>query len=226
MSWVEMSCHLTYVQLIPIHWDVLSSHICTTHPNTLRCLKLRCLVISPTQNRTSHWMKALPVMSSWVCVWEKVWVIVGDIEMCCLHSVVSPIMSSWERERESVFVRVRDVRMCCFHRVVSSILSSWHSDEHTATHCNTLQHTTPAHFNIPHTAHGNTLHHAATRCNTLQYTCTPRQPTATHCNLLQRTATQQHATVANIMNICIYHTHNAKKCSTLQHIAKDTCTPR
>jgi len=42
-------------------------------------------------------------------------------------------------------------------------------DSHTATHCNTLQHT-------QHTAtHCNTLQHTTTHCNTLQHT-------ATHCN--------------------------------------------
>jgi len=40
--------------------------------------------------------------------------------------------------------------------------------QHTATYCNTLQHT-------------KTLHHSATLCNTLQHT-------ATHCNTLQHTA--------------------------------------
>ena len=43
--------------------------------------------------------------------------------------------------------------------------------QHTATLCNTLQHT-----------HCNTLQHTATHCNTLQHT-------ATHCNTLQHTAT-------------------------------------
>jgi len=51
--------------------------------------------------------------------------------------------------------------------------------QHTATHCNALQH---SHFNtLQHTAaHCNTLQHTATHCNNL---------TATHCNALQRTAT-------------------------------------
>jgi len=50
---------------------------------------------------------------------------------------------------------------------------------HTATHCNTLQHTC------------HTLQHAATHCNTLQHTAThynTLQHTATHCNTQQHTA--------------------------------------
>jgi len=80
---------------------------------------------------------------------------------------------------------------------------------HTATHCNTLQHTTITHCN--------TLQHTATHCNTLQHTAAHAQHThcgcecalcrapystlqllATHCNTLQRTATH---------------------CNTLQHTA-------
>jgi len=96
---------------------------------------------------------------------------------------------------------------------------------HTATHCNTLQHTathgycaTPQssldwfkadlsarpdliHRKIPHSAHCNTLKHTGTRCNRLQQTatdCNRLQQTASHCNTLQHTATH---------------------CSTLQHTA-------
>jgi len=46
----------------------------------------------------------------------------------------------------------------------------------TASHCNTLQHTT---------THCNTLQHTATHCNTLQHTaahCSTLQHAATHCN--------------------------------------------
>ena len=65
----------------------------------------------------------------------------------------------------------------------------------TATHCNTLQHTT-IHLHLssgaknifmggkcgqPNCLHCNTLHRTATHCNTLQYT-------ATHCNTLQHTS--------------------------------------
>jgi len=75
--------------------------------------------------------------------------------------------------------------------------------QHTAVHCNTLQHaatqlrhtndeevalemqhiydeSTATYYNIA--THCNTLQHTATHCNTLQHT-------ATHCNTLQRTAT-------------------------------------
>jgi len=54
--------------------------------------------------------------------------------------------------------------------------SSPHALPHTATHCNTLQHTATQ---MQHTR--NTLQHTATHCNTLQHT-------ATHCNTLPHTA--------------------------------------
>jgi len=89
-------------------------------------------------------------------------------------------------------------------------------DEHTATHCNTLQHT---------------LQHAATHCNTLQHCLYIRESlevmstlqhtathTATHCNTLQHSATlfvytgkprgDEHTA-----------THCNTRCNTLQHTA-------
>ena len=51
--------------------------------------------------------------------------------------------------------------------------------QHTATHCNTLEHTaTPA-------TYYNTLQHVGTHCNN----CNILQHIATHCNTLQHTAT-------------------------------------
>jgi len=85
--------------------------------------------------------------------------------------------------------------------------------QHTATHCNTLQHTATirrtcanslvhaiqkTQYRLQHAAahwtatHCNTLQHTATRCNTLQHTelqHTAAHWTATHCNTLQHTAT-------------------------------------
>jgi len=68
--------------------------------------------------------------------------------------------------------------------------------QHTATHCNTLQHAATTHCNtLQHAAtHHNVLpfvETSATQCNTLQYTATHRntlQHTATRCNTLQHTA--------------------------------------
>jgi len=79
--------------------------------------------------------------------------------------------------------------------------------QHTATHCNTLQHA-----DVPYTMGikqqkqmgdqalplFNTLQHTATYYNTLQHT-------ATHCNTLQHTATHcntlQHADVSHTMGL-------------------------
>jgi len=78
--------------------------------------------------------------------------------------------------------------------------------DHTATHCNTLQHTatnvcgynggydhTARHCNtLQDTAtHCNTQQHAARHCKTLQYTVTLKfYIAATHCHTLPHTATQ------------------------------------
>ena len=83
--------------------------------------------------------------------------------------------------------------------------------QHTATHCNTLQHIsqmiesrhlwlTLCNTLQPTATHCNTLQHTSTRCNTLQHT-------AKHCNTLQHTATHCNT----------YHT--ATHCNTLQHTA-------
>ena len=75
--------------------------------------------------------------------------------------------------------------------------------QHTAIHCNILQHT--------HAMHCNTLQHTATHCNTLQHT-------ATHCNTLRHT----HATHRNALRHTATHCntlqHAATRCNTLQHI--------
>jgi len=72
--------------------------------------------------------------------------------------------------------------------------------QHTATHCNTLQHTAGAHLwhkdcacnTLPHIViHCSMLHHTASHCITLHFTashCIALHHTATHCNTLQHTA--------------------------------------
>ena len=92
--------------------------------------------------------------------------------------------------------------------------------QHTATCCNTLQHTvshaatnlavahpvsmiaasSKPHCNTQHTAaHCSTLRHIATHCSTLQHT-------AAHCSTLQHTAT-----------LCNTLQHTVTHCNTLQH---------
>ena len=61
--------------------------------------------------------------------------------------------------------------------------------QHTATHCNTLQHT-PLTEETDSATHCNTLQHTATHCNTLRSRRRQTvQHTATHRNTLQHTAT-------------------------------------
>ena len=108
----------------------------------------------------------------------------------------------------------------------SRLLSIWRitnycklrpSQQHTATHCNTLQRTathcntltvviathTATHCNTQHSLpvvivagperhchhHCNTLQHTATHCNTLHHTRLSRITTCCNCNTLHRTAT-------------------------------------
>jgi len=77
---------------------------------------------------------------------------------------------------------------------------------HTATHCNTLQHTA---------THCNTLQHTATHCNTLQHT-------ATHCNALHNTAIHVVACVV----LPHYLSHTATHCNMLQRTTAhcNTCS--
>ena len=82
--------------------------------------------------------------------------------------------------------------------------------QHTATHCNTLQHTTylATHSDVWRDFH--MLRHTATHCNTLQHTaihCNTLQHTATHCNTLRHTAT--HCNTLNTLQ------HTATHCNTL-----------
>ena len=77
----------------------------------------------------------------------------------------------------------------------------FHTLQHTATHCNTLQHATALREgNQSLFTHCNTLQHPAAHCNTLQHTATP-------CNTLQHCAKEIRA-----------FSHTATHCNTLQHI--------
>ena len=109
---------------------------------------------------------------------------------------------------------------------------------HTATHCNTLQHTycdddDHSHYGcvaactvvtllvrcnaLQHTAtHCNTLQNTATRCNTLQHTASHSntlQHTVSYCNTLHHTATH---------SITLQHT--ATHCNTQYHTATHCVT--
>ena len=76
--------------------------------------------------------------------------------------------------------------------------------QHSATHCNTLEHT------ITH----NTLQHTATHCNTLQLT-------AAHCNTLQHESYHDGDYYVEVLKTS---THMATHCSPLQPTAKHTAT--
>ena len=63
---------------------------------------------------------------------------------------------------------------------------------HTATHCNTLQHTVHIHSTD---AQFRASEHTATHCSTLQHT-------ATHCNTLQHTATHCRPSISFASRCC------------------------
>ena len=74
--------------------------------------------------------------------------------------------------------------------------------------------------------------HTATHCNTLQPTaahCNKLQRTITHCNILQRTATHcntQHYTVVTLQHTAAHRAvhHTKTHCNIPQHIAPHTNT--
>ena len=94
------------------------------------------------------------------------------------------------------------------------------TQQHTATHCNTLQRTA---------THCNALQRTATHCSTrncitllvcsgFALCCTTSQYTATHCNTLQHTATHCN-TLQHTATHCNMLQHTATHCNTLQHTA-------
>ena len=90
---------------------------------------------------------------------------------------------------------------------------------HTATHCNTLQHSqhaTKHYHTLPHTAkHCKTLPHVAPRCTTLN----TLQHAATCCNTHSRTARSSSDSKPFSKSTSHPRTHNATHCNTLQHAA-------
>ena len=93
--------------------------------------------------------------------------------------------------------------------------------QHTATHCNTLQHQlTKVCLSRAARAikllHCSTLQHTVTHCNTLQHT-------ATHCNTLQHTATHKGVPAeggSGYQTATLQYT--ATHCHSLQHTATPT----
>jgi len=96
--------------------------------------------------------------------------------------------------------------------------------QHTATHCNTLQHTA-THYSLTHATHCNTLQHTATHYNTLlidtcnaTHACLPclKQCVVVCCSVLQCVAVC--CSVLQCVAVC---------CSVLQCVAcvNDFCLP-
>jgi len=114
--------------------------------------------------------------------------------------------------------------------------------QHTATHCNTLQHTALAQGSyaekIHRTAIGNILQHIATHCNQLQHTATHYntlpEHTANHCNTLkriethyntlQRTTIHSLSTLQTTATYCNEMKHTAMHCNTRQRTATHCTT--
>jgi len=85
--------------------------------------------------------------------------------------------------------------------------------QHTATHCNTLQHNTHC-KTLRHLATHSTLQHTATHCNTLQHICN-----TTHCNIFCNTPDPSWRKCAGAEWPSRLRDH----CSTLQHLGNEHC---
>ena len=81
---------------------------------------------------------------------------------------------------------------------------------HTATHCNTLQHTAALIGDLCRRLIADSLQHTAAHCNTLQHT-------ATHCNTLQHTASLIGDSCRRLIADSLQHA--AAHCNTLQYTA-------
>jgi len=96
---------------------------------------------------------------------------------------------------------------------------------HTATHCNTLQHTATQ-LHILRLRCG-TLQHTATHCNTLQHNYTSSGSGAAHCNTLQHTATHCNTTThppaqaRHIYPVSLQSVARTR-CNALQHTTAHT----
>jgi len=121
-------------------------------------------------------------------------------------------------------INVFDVQHTQYH---AAPCISWVAShrQHTATHCNKLQHTANTatrqlHKEAPrrpHTAkHCNTLHHITTHCNTLQQTTTVEFHKGAHRehNTLRRTTTHW-----NTLQHTAAHRKHCINWNTLQHVA-------
>jgi len=128
-------------------------------------------------------------------------------------SIICPWVRECERQDSCLIAAVRvavGVAVCvavCGANVLQMFVtySVLFSSQHTATHCNTLQHTDSAmqkrycrHRRVTWPVHHcNTLQHNATHCNTHHFkrdkvagdVWRDSYTTATHCNTLPRTAT-------------------------------------
>ena len=98
--------------------------------------------------------------------------------------------------------------------------------QHTATHCNTLQHTairtggTRCRFAATHQQPCHSLHHTASYCTTLHHTapyCTAPHRTAPHCNTLQHRNTLQHTQVQQAVHLLGIHVHTRIHTHTHTH---------
>jgi len=179
---------------------------CNTH--TLQCMTWLIYMRNMTHSCTWH--------DSFICV---TWLIY-TCDMTHLYvRHDSYICVTWP-----IHVCVERARHCNTHTSQRRNYTATHIRlQHTATHCNTLQHTathcnthtsqrrnyTATHIRLQHTAtHCNTLQHTARYCNTLQHTYVTAQQlhcnthkTATHCNTLQLTVTHiRHSTETTLQH--------------------------
>jgi kynurenine formamidase len=132
------------------------------------------------------------------------------------------LVDGWIRLRFSTFAPV--VRSEASKTRKRALSQRSNTLQHTATHCNTLQH---RHRNWAPSQRSNPLQHTATHCNIVTFSCASRraqdhtlQHTATtgeiHCNKLQQTATTN--CIATVF-LRTSRRAGCTLCNTLQHSA-------
>jgi len=152
-------------------------------------------------------------MSLCVCAWCMCVCVCVCVCMCvCACVCVCVCMCVCMCVCVCVCVWVGEYMSCCQF----SVWRIFTTQQHTATHCNTLQHT------LQHT-----VTHTATHCNTLQHTpqhtahtsrIHQKRWTATHCNTLQHTEKHCNTIIIPAGSAKNDEPQNtAKNCNILQH---------
>ena len=184
-----------------VPWHVSHYHTLIPHHSTMTTIHL--------SYRYHIWMSHVPH------IWMK----------CLAHTNGTSLEFEIFRWLVELVICIQLGKHC--HDEPHGALPRYNTLQHSATHCNTLQHTTAwvtrRIIRLQHAAtHGNILQHTAAHCSTLQHTaahCNTLQHAAAHCNRLQHTATHYNTTRHQAAAHCNTQQHTAAHCTTLHHTA-------